>query len=83
MATPATKQCEACDQEIGASETTCPKCGVVFEDLEGEVAVVTRAMTVAEKRKKKAEAEAEAERLRNEPPAPPKKKSFLRSLNRG
>ncbi len=77
-----TKKCEVCDQEIGSTEVKCPKCGVEFETLEEEVTVVTRAMTIAEKRKKaKADAE-EAERLKNALPEPPKKKSILASLNR-
>jgi len=49
-----TKKCEVCEQEIGANETKCPKCGTDFAELEDEVKVVTRAQTVAEKRKKAA-----------------------------
>ena len=66
-----TKKCEVCDQEIGESETTCPKCGVVFADLNEEVKVVQRAQTVAQKRAKAAL-----------PPEPvkPAKRSIFRSL---
>jgi RNA polymerase subunit RPABC4/transcription elongation factor Spt4 len=66
-----TKKCEVCDQEIGTSEKTCPKCGTNFEELEEEVKVVTRAQNVAQKRAKAAV-----------PPEPekPAKKSIFRSL---
>lgn len=70
---PETKTCEACEQEIGANETKCPKCGVVFDELEQEIAVVTRAQTVVEKRRKKTEPPPA-------PPAPPKRKSIFSSL---
>lgn len=32
-----TKVCDNCDQEIGKNETKCPKCGVVFEELEEDL----------------------------------------------
>jgi len=67
-----TKVCDACDQEIGESETTCPKCGVVFEDLESDLKA---AEVIFEKRKKRA--------TLPEPPAPlppPKKKSIFKAL---
>jgi hypothetical protein len=79
---PETKKCEVCDQEIGASEKTCPKCGVEFETLEEEVNVVSRAMTVAEKRRK-AKEDAERPPEPPAPPAPPKKKSIFTSLSKG
>lgn len=71
-----TKQCEVCEQQIGSNETKCPKCSTVFEELEQEVAVVTRAQTVAEKRRRAAL-----------PPEPspeviPAKKSIFRSLSK-
>lgn len=79
---PETKVCEVCDQEIGATETKCPKCGTEFEELESEVGAVSRCLTVIEKRKAR-EAKAAAEKeAREHPPALPKKKSFLASLNR-
>lgn len=49
-----TKKCEACDAEIGQSETECPKCGVNFEELETAVKTVTTAQAVVEKRRKAA-----------------------------
>jgi septal ring factor EnvC (AmiA/AmiB activator) len=83
-----TKKCDVCDQEIGASETKCPKCGVEFEVLEEEIGVVTRAMTVSEKRKarekEKADKEeaARKEKEEKEHPKPPEKKSIFRSLGK-
>jgi uncharacterized C2H2 Zn-finger protein len=71
---PETKKCEVCDQEIGASETTCPKCGTIFAELEDEVKVVTRAQIVAEKRRKAAIPP------KLEPEAKPARKSVFRSL---
>lgn len=50
----ATKKCEACDVEIGESEKECPKCGVVFEELEAAVKTLTTAQAVMEKRRKAA-----------------------------
>lgn len=46
-----TKACDACGQEIGASEKECPKCGVDFEELEDAIATVSKAQEVIEKRK--------------------------------
>lgn len=71
---PDTKKCEACDAEVGVSETKCPACNVVFEDLEQEVKVVTRAQEVAAKRK--------AKETPPPPPAPEKKASIFNSLGR-
>lgn len=71
-----TKKCEVCEQEIGANEKVCPKCGTDFETLEEEIKVVERADAVRSKRKAAAV-----------PPAPPapeptqKKKSVFRSLS--
>ena len=71
MPDPKTKNCEACEQEIGFSETVCPKCGVDFEELEEAVAVVTKAQEIAAKRKAKAEAAKDGD---PDPATPPKKK---------
>ena len=73
-----TKKCEHCDAEIGATETSCPKCGVNFEELEEVISTLDKANKVLEKRRKAAQPP--------EPPAPPapaKKKtgiSLFRSL---
>ena len=73
MPEPETITCENCDAEIGKSETKCPKCGVVFEDLADAIASVETANKVIEKRKKKAEL----------PVAPPaKKENPLRALGK-
>ena len=71
-----TKNCEACDQQIGASETTCPRCGVVFAELEETVTAVEKAQTIIEKRRKAAQ-----------PPEPqpqpqPAKKNIVAALGR-
>jgi len=63
-----TKCCEACGQEIAANETTCPKCKVVFSELEEDVSTFDKLWTVAEKRRK---AKEEAEKEKENPPAPP------------
>lgn len=55
----AARFCEVCEKEIGEHDKVCPSCGTDLEGLEEEVSVVTRAMSVAEKRKKKKEAEEE------------------------
>lgn len=47
-----TKVCENCEQEIGASEKVCPKCGTDFEALEQEIGVIERAQKVLTKRNK-------------------------------
>lgn len=75
---PETKKCEVCDAEIGKSETACPACKINFEELEGEVTVVTRAQVVADKRKKAAAPPTPTP----EPATEPAKKSVFASLNR-
>lgn len=70
-----TKTCENCEAEIGTSETTCPKCSVVFEELEQEVKVVERASNVSAKRKAKAAPPVV-------PPPAAKSKSIFSSLGR-
>ncbi len=81
-----TKVCDWCDQEIGATETKCPKCGVIFEESEAEVAVISRGLTVIEKRKArdkaKADADAATAAAEEEKKRPKKKPHFLASLNR-
>lgn len=74
MPEPTTKQCDACDAEIGVSEEKCPKCGEVFADLDELVTAVEKANRIAEKRKKK-----------NTPPAdtPPVIKPSISSRLRG
>lgn len=69
-----TKKCEVCDAEIGTSETTCPKCGTIFVELEDEIKVISRGAAVIEKRKKAAQPAPEPE------PEAPKRKSVFRSL---
>ena len=76
-----TKICDNCDQEIGASETVCPKCKVNFEELEQEVSVVERASKVAEKRRKAAAPPVPTPEPETTP-TPAKKKSVFRSLGR-
>jgi RNA polymerase subunit RPABC4/transcription elongation factor Spt4 len=49
-----TQTCENCEAVISTTETKCPKCGVVFEDLNDAIATVERAQTIIEKRKAKA-----------------------------
>lgn len=75
-----TKVCDNCEQEIGASETVCPKCKVNFEELDQEVAVVERAAKVAEKRRKASEPSPVVDPT--PAPTPAKKKSVFRSLSR-
>jgi hypothetical protein len=70
----ATKNCEVCEQEIGASEKVCPKCSTDFEALEEELKVVERARTVAEKRRKAALPP------ETKPEVKPAKRSIFRSL---
>lgn len=73
-----TKICEACDQEIGSTEETCPKCATNFAELEETLGVFDRVKKVAEKRA----AKKAADDARNAPPAPvvKKKKTFMASL---
>jgi len=77
-----TKICEGCDQEIGSNETKCPKCGVVFADLDEEVQVVTRAMTIAEKRRKASLPPEPIPEPAPEPTLTPKKRSVFKSLSK-
>jgi hypothetical protein len=72
---PETKKCDACDQEIGASEKVCPKCEVDFEELEDAVATVSKAQEVIERRKA-----ATAEKDKKNEPKPTGNKKPLRSL---
>jgi ribosomal protein S27AE len=67
-----------CLQEIDDKETECPKCGVVFADLEEEVKVVSRAQRIADERKKAVPPPTV------QPPAtqPAKRKSLFASLAR-
>jgi hypothetical protein len=75
---PKTKKCLDCDAEVGENEKECPKCHVVFEDVDQETSVVEKALArIAKKRK--------AARNPPTPPTPgpaPKKKSIFSSLNR-
>jgi len=80
-----TKICDGCDQEIGATEEKCPKCGVQFDELEAEVTAVSRCLTVIEKRKARDKAVADkaaADAAAKEAREHPVKKHFLASLNR-
>lgn len=50
---PAVQTCWDCDQEIGASETKCPKCGADLALAKAEDDVVDRSLKrIAKKRKK-------------------------------
>jgi hypothetical protein len=49
-----TKVCDACDKEIGESETTCPACKADLAELDETTNAVERALSVIEKRKKRA-----------------------------
>lgn len=84
MPEPTTKICESCDAEIGASETKCPKCGIIFEELEEAVSAVERAQSVLEKRRAKKEAESKCPKCKKDKHegacAPIKKPSALRAL---
>jgi RNA polymerase subunit RPABC4/transcription elongation factor Spt4 len=64
-----TKTCENCDKVIGASESKCPSCGVVFEELEDAVATVDRANSILAKRKART-APPEPTPVPEVPPAP-------------
>ena len=64
-----TKCCEGCGQEIATNETKCPKCSVIFAELDEDVITFDRLWTVAEKRRK---AKEEAERIEKEKTNPPK-----------
>jgi predicted amidophosphoribosyltransferase len=79
---PETKICDNCDQEIGATETKCPKCGIEFEELEAEVGAVSRCLTVIEKRKAREKTAADKKAAEEAAKNPPPKKHFLASLNR-
>ena len=68
----ATKECPNCEQEIGESETTCPRCQVNISDLEDEISVVDRAQKVIERRKAKEAAPV--------PTPTAKKRTIFRSL---
>lgn len=78
------KTCDYCDQEIGANEAKCPKCGVVFEDEDELVSTVGRALSVIEKRKAREKAAKDAEDAANAPPPEVKKKgsALLRGFGR-
>jgi hypothetical protein len=65
------KACEACGQEIASNETTCPKCRVVFAELEEDVTTFDRLWTVADKRRKAKEEKEKADKEKENPPAPP------------
>lgn len=71
-----TKKCEVCDQEIGATEKVCPKCGTDFEELEEAVSVIELANKVTEKRRKARETPPPNE----PPPTTGKKKGAFSSL---
>src|SRR5260221_374375 len=73
-----TKKCIECDQEIGKSETTCPKCGADLAELEQEMEVVSRANRLLEKRK----AQATPTPITETPTAPKKKTSIFSSLGK-
>ena len=50
---PATQICPECEQEIGASETTCPKCKTDIALAKAEMDVIERGLSrVAKKRKR-------------------------------
>jgi hypothetical protein len=72
---PKTKICDGCEQEIGINEETCPKCGVVFADLDEDL---KRAEAILAKRKAR---EIPAPVVET-PPAAPKKKSFFKALGK-
>jgi uncharacterized C2H2 Zn-finger protein len=78
----ATKICEACDKEIGESETKCPACGVDFEELADTVTTVERAQAILEKRRKKNEPQpcAKCKKVHEGACAPAPRKSKLRGL---
>lgn len=79
-----TKICENCDTEVGVSETACPKCHIVFEDMESEDKVISAAMQRIAKRQKKIDDAAAAKYAKEhpEPVVPPKPAHFLASLAR-
>lgn len=79
----ATKICDYCDKEIGSDEKVCPACKVDFEESEAEVGVVSRALTVIEKRKAKEQAEKDRLAAEEEAKKPKKKKSIFQSLSKG
>lgn len=72
-----TKKCIDCDQEIAATETKCPKCGLVFEDAEQEMSVVEKAQQRLEKKRKRETPEPPAPA-----PTPAGKKSVFASLGK-
>lgn len=82
MAEATTKVCDYCDQEIGISETKCPKCGIEFEEAEATVSAVSSALTVIEKRKAREKAKKEKELADEIAKNPPTKKSVFSGLAR-
>ena len=72
-----TKTCPDCEQVIGATEATCPKCQWDFESFDDEtLSKLERAQGVLRKRQKARE----EEELKKNPPKPPKKKNFFAGL---
>lgn len=64
---PQTQICPECEQEIGASETTCPKCKTDIALAKAEMDVIERGLSrVAKKRKR----EKKPAPPTNEPPKP-------------
>lgn len=78
-----TKICDSCDQEIASTETVCPRCKLDFEESEQEVGVVSRAMTIIEKRKAREKAAADKAAADEAEKNPPKRKSLFSSLAKG
>jgi hypothetical protein len=72
-----TKKCEVCDQEIGSSETVCPKCGTDFATLEEQVKSADTVLSVLEKRRK---AKAKPAPAPEPAPATEKHPSIFRAL---
>jgi hypothetical protein len=73
---PVTKICPDCDTEVAATEKECPKCHIVFADVEQETSVVEKALKRLAKKNKAAK--------KGQPPTPTTqtKKSVFASLNR-
>ena len=67
-----TKICDACDAEVSISEVKCPKCEIVFADLDTDLAAAEAMLEKRKKRNTLPEPPA--------PPAPPKKKSIFKAL---
>lgn len=73
---PATRFCNDCDTEIGATEKTCPKCKADLALADEEDGVVSRSLKRMANRKKR-------EKKLDDPPKtddPPKKKHVFSSL---